>query len=278
MNEQPQSGRFDGTVVVVTGGASGIGAAMVRRFVREGARIAVCDLNGEALDELRGQLDVSDKDWFGASVDVASAQSLQRFVDDAVDALGPVNVLVNNAGIGCFGHIDEIAVEAWERTFAVNVDGVFNGCRVALPYLRETRGCIVTTASISGLFADQGLLAYNAAKAAVVNLTSTLAVDHAADGIRANCICPGAVATPMIRAHTRDDEIMAEYATTIPMARPGTPGEIAAAAAFLASSDASYITGIALVVDGGVTAQTGQPNFDRLYRARGWDRKILGHR
>jgi meso-butanediol dehydrogenase / (S,S)-butanediol dehydrogenase / diacetyl reductase len=270
------TGRFDERVVLVTGGASGIGAAMVHRFLDEGARVAVCDLNAESLAEFRDGLDVTDDKWFGAAVDVSNATAVERFVDDAVGALGGrLDVMVNNAGTGCFGHIDEVSVEAWHRTFAVNVNGVFHGCRAALPHLRRTRGSIVTIASISGLLADPGLLVYNATKAAVINLTRTLAVDHAHEGVRANCICPGGVDTPMVRAHTRDAHIMEDYARTVPMSRLGTPDEIASAAAFLASHDASYITGVALVVDGGVTALTGQPNFDRLYRERGWDRKLL---
>lgn len=271
-----QRGRFAGRVVLVTGAGSGIGAAMARRFAAEGARMAVCDLDGDALTRLRADLDADT--WLADTVDVADPGAMQGFVDGVVDAFGQLDVLVNNAGVGCFGHIDEVTPEAWQNTFAVNVDGVFHGCRAALDHLRASRGCIVTTASISGLAADPGLVAYNAAKAAVVNITRTLAVDHAADGIRANCVCPGGVATPMVAAHTRDDGIMDEYARTVPLARLGTPEEIAAAAAFLASDDASYITGITLVVDGGVTATTGQPNFDRLYRERGWDRKILRDR
>lgn len=268
--------RFDGRAVILTGAASGIGAATARRFAAEGAILAVCDLDEQRLttvvEEIAGSVALS------RSVDVADAAALEGFVADAVDALGRLDVLVNNAGIGCFGHVDEITPDDWRRTMAVDLDAVFIASRAVLPHLRETTGCIVNTASISGLFADPGLVAYNVAKAGVVNLTRNMAVDHAAEGIRINCICPGGADTPMVRNHTRDEGIMDEYAKLVPMQRLGTADEMAAAIAFLASGDASFINGHALVVDGGTTAQTGQPNFDRLYRQRGWADAIIARR
>lgn len=267
--------RFDGRIVAITGAASGIGAAAARRFASEGARLALCDLNEDRLRESAAALGLTDADLFLRGVDVGDASAVEAFVHDAAAALGGLDVLVNNAGVGCFGHVDEITPEQWRRTLAIDLDAVFFGSRAALPYLRQSRGCIVNTASISGLLADPGLVAYNVAKAGVINLTRNMAVDHAAEGVRANCICPGGVGTPMIKAHTRDNAIMDDYANLVPMGRVGTAEEMAAGIAFLASSDASYITGQSLIIDGGVTAQTGQPNFDRHYRERGWDKKML---
>ncbi len=270
------SERFAGQVVFITGAASGIGAAAARRFASEGARLALCDLNGERLEAVAGELGIPREQVLMRALDIADAEALCRYVDDTASHFGALDILVNNAGIGCFGHVDEITPEAWRKTFAVDLDAVFFASRTALPHLRKTRGNIVNTASISGLLGDPGLVAYNVAKAGVVNLTRNMAVDHAHEGIRVNCICPGGVATPMLKAHTRDAAIMAEYEKLVPMGRVAQPEEMAAGIAFLASGDASYITGHALVIDGGVTAQTGQPNFDRLYRERGWDQAILG--
>ena len=268
--------RFEGRGIILTGAASGIGAAAASRFVSEGGRIAVCDLDGGGLEDLESALGASVV--LTSRVDVAASDALEAFVGAAAEALGRVDVVVNNAGIGCFGHVDEITPDDWRRTLAVDLDAVFFGSRAALPHLRRTRGCIVNTASISGLLADPGLVAYNVAKAGVVNLTRNMAVDHASEGIRVNCICPGGVSTPMLNDHTRDAAIMDDYARLVPMGRLGTAEEMAGAIAFLASDDASYVSGHALVVDGGVTAQTGQPNFDRLYRERGWAERIFARR
>lgn len=268
--------RFSGQIVLITGAASGMGAAAAKRFASEGARLALCDLDETRLDEIATRLELPANDIFTRKVDVGEPDEITAFVNDAAKSLGGLHVLINNAGVGCFGHVDEITPEAWRRTMAIDLDAVFFGSRAALPYLRESKGCIVNTASISGSFADPGLVAYNVAKAGVINLTRNMAVDHADDGIRVNCICPGGAATTMLKSHTRDEGIMAEYASLVPLGRVGTPEEMAAGMTFLASADASYITGVALAIDGGVTAQTGQPNFDRLYRDRGWDKKILG--
>jgi meso-butanediol dehydrogenase / (S,S)-butanediol dehydrogenase / diacetyl reductase len=270
--------RFDGKVVAISGAASGIGAAVAARFAAEGASLALCDLRAEPLEAAAAALGLPGDRIWTAAVDVADGEAYSAFVDAVATRLGKLDVLVNNAGIGCFGHVDEITPEAWRRTLAVDLDAVFFGSRAALPHLRKTKGSIVNTASISGLAGDPGLAAYNVAKAGVINLTRNMAVDHADDGIRVNCICPGGVGTPMLKSHLRDAAIMEEYASLVPLGRVGTPEEMAAGICFLASADASYITGLALVIDGGVTAQTGQPNFDRLYRERGWDKTILGRK
>lgn len=267
--------RFDGKIVAITGAASGIGAAAATRFASEGARLALCDLNLDRLQTFAETLGLGQADLFLRAVDVGDGDAVEAFVRDAAEMLGGLDVLVNNAGMGCFGHVDEITPEQWRRTLAVDLDGVFFGSRAALPYLRKSGGNIVNTASISGAFGDPGLVAYNVAKAGVINLSRNMAVDHAHEGIRVNCICPGGVGTPMIKAHMRDEGMMDDYARLVPMGRVGTPEEMAAGICFLASSDAAYITGHALTIDGGVTAQTGQPNFDRHYRDRGWDKKML---
>lgn len=268
--------RFIGKAVLITGAASGIGAAAARRFADEGASLALCDLRKEPLWDFAATLGLDQNSIHLGSFDVADPDLLTSFVDATAEKFGRLDVLVNNAGMGAFGRVDEISPKLWRKLMAVNVDAVFFGVRAALPYLRRSKGSVVNTASISGLFADPGLLAYNTSKAAVINMTRNLAADHARDGVRFNCICPGGVATPMVQSHMDDAAFMEEYARTVPMARLGLPEEMAAGIAFLASSESSYITGTTLTIDGGVTASTGQPNFDQLYRERGWDRAALG--
>lgn len=256
-----EAGRFEGRVAVVTGGARGIGAATVRRLVAEGARVAVSDLDeapGTALAKECGDA------AFFQRADVREPADLEALCAATVERFGRIDVLVNNAGIGAYGRAPDLDPAVWRNVVAVDLDSVFYGCRAAIPIMRESGGgAIVNTASISGLFGDHGLLAYNAAKGGVVNLTRTLALDHAEDGIRVNAVCPGPVDTPLARALIEHEGIRADYAERIPMGRVGRPEEIASAIAFLASDDAAYVTGVMLVVDGGLTAGTGQPHFRR---------------
>src|SRR5215216_6130412 len=171
--------RFAGKIALVTGAASGIGRATALRFAAEGARLALCDLNGEALQAVAAETKVAEQDLFLRTVDVGDGDAVEAFVRDAATALGGLDILVNNAGMASFGHIDEITPEHWRRVFAVDVDSIFFASRAALPFLRESKGCIVNTASISGQLGDPGLAAYCAAKGSVINLTRQLAVDHA---------------------------------------------------------------------------------------------------
>ena len=259
--------RFDGKVAVVTGAASGIGAAVAERLLAEGASIAGCDVNPETLTATFSGFGVPLDRVFTQAFDVSDSSILTGFIDAAATRFGKIDILINNAGIGSFGRADELQPQDWDRLLAVNLSAVFHGSRAALRYLRLSRGCIVNTASISGLFADPGLLAYNVSKAGVVNLTRNMAVDHAAEGIRVNCLCPGPVGTPMLAPLLADPGVTAQYADLIPLGRVGTAEEMAAGILFLASRDAAFMTGASLTVDGGVTCQTGQPNLDRILRA-----------
>jgi len=250
--------RFEGKTVVVTGAGHGIGRASALRFAAEGASVAIVDIRAEegrlVADEcaragLTGrayQADVSDPDQV--------AEVVARIADD----FEGVDVLHSHAGRLRAGTIGETDLEEWNRTLAVNVTSMFLLVRAVVPVMQSRGGgAIVTTGSISGLFGEPALAAYTASKAAVVNLTRSLAIDYARSGIRVNCVCPGWVDTGFNDPQFAHDglsyeEIAALIDRTVPMGRQGLPEEMAAAVAFLASDDASYITGQTLVVDGGL--------------------------
>lgn len=255
------AGRFSGKVAVITGAASGIGAATARRFAQEGATLVLSDLNEALGGALAKELHAA----AFVSVDVADPQQVAALMQTAAERCGTIHIVFNNAGVGSYGKAPDLDLETWKRVIDIDLSGVFYGCKFAIPHLRRAGGgAIVNTASISGLFGDYGLVAYNAAKGGVVNLTRTVAIDHARENIRVNCVCPGPIETPMLTPVLAMPSALEEYCKVVPMGRVGQPEEIAAAVAFLASNDASYITGTAITVDGGVTAATGQVSFSRL--------------
>jgi meso-butanediol dehydrogenase / (S,S)-butanediol dehydrogenase / diacetyl reductase len=249
--------KLDSKVAVITGGASGIGAATARRFVAEGARVVLVDLDRDRGEELATELGADVASFVAA--DVAVYDEVAAAVAHAVERHGRLDVMFNNAGIGSFGTSRDLPVERWERVVAVDLNGVFYGCRAALAHLPRPGGCIINTASTSGLGADYGLTAYNAAKGGVINYTRALANDHGPEGIRANAVCPGLTDTPIIRPLERMPELRQAWLHAIPMGRPATADEIAAVVTFLASDDASYVNGAIIPVDGGLTARTGSP-------------------
>ena len=254
--------RFVGKGVIVTGGASGIGKATVTRFLEEGAKVAIVDVsakNGKnTLSELKRKGLTSTRLILG---DVTSSKDVKRMVKESKAYLGKIDVLFNNAGILVEGTIEKVSEEGFDRIMAVNVKGVFLMSKEVVPImLKQKKGVIVNNASCSGLVGDRNAIAYNTSKGAVVLMTKCLALDYCKKNIRANCVCPGEIETPMFHQEARArnmpiDEYRKELCEYHPIGRLGRPEEVANAVLFLASDDASFITGIAFSVDGGYTCQ-----------------------
>jgi NAD(P)-dependent dehydrogenase (short-subunit alcohol dehydrogenase family) len=239
-------GRLDGKVALVTGAASGIGLACARRFGEEGAKVVGVDLQPGPDGDVR-------------VADVADESSIRDAIDGVVQDHGRLDVVLNAAGVAGGGSIHLLDAAEWERVVRVNLTGTFLVCKHALTHMVEQKsGSLVNIASIEGIEGTEGGSSYNASKAGVVLLTKNLAIDYGRVGVRANCICPGFIETTTMFESVMELEGMAQvreqYRDAHMLGRFGRPDEIAAAAAFLASEDASFVTGHALVVDGGFTA------------------------
>ncbi len=250
------------TRALVTGAASGIGRAIAERFVEEGARVALVDLDQERVSSTARELGPTAVAGIGA--DLADAPAVKHAVAEAMEQLGGLDALVNNAGMPMVGAVHELSEAEWDRALAVDLRSVFLMSRAAWPHLREAAGSprgsatITNTASIAGLWATQGQAAYAAAKAGVIMLTKCMALDGARDGIRVNAVAPGFVQTPMLERYLSEqpDPAAARTATTAfhPLGRLGEAGDIAEAFAYLAGEAARWITGTTVTVDGGLTA------------------------
>lgn len=254
----PNGKLLAGKVAIVTGAGSGIGAASATRFADEGASVLVADIRSQTAEETVA--DITQRGGIAApcTVNVAEAASVEAMMSDCVERFGRIDVLFNNAGIVRVGTAVDMSVKDWDLVMAVNVRSVFLGAKYAVPHmLSQGGGSILNTASVSGLHGDGDAVAYAASKGAVINLTRALSTDHAPDGIRVNAICPGTIETPPIKQMLTDrpsalDVNLRAHA----LRRLGRPEEVANAAVWLASDEASFVTGEAIVVDGGMRAQS----------------------
>lgn len=254
------TGRVQDKVCVVTGAGSGIGRATALRLAQEGGRVLVTDLDGDSAERVAAAARGEGGDAQARPVDVSNSGQVQAMVDAAADRWGRVDVLVNNAGVNLPGALHEVSDEVIDRTLNVNVKGQIYGCRAVLPHmLRQGGGSIVNIASVNGIVSEPLLSVYSASKGASVMLTKGVALDYATRGIRCNVVCPGWVDTPINHAHAALlgglDHVYATIGSFQPIGRPGTPREISHVVLFLASDEASFMTGSVVVADGGMTAQ-----------------------
>ena len=258
------AGKFEGKVAIVTAGGSGIGAATARRFTQEGAAVVIADLSGKRAEEVTASIKTNGGKVVCLKMDASDPEGVQTTIKLALDTYGRLDIMFNNAGAADVASLEETSLERWNRVLAVTLTSTFLGMKYCLPIMRQQgNGVIINTASVSGTAGDYGLSSYNAAKAGVINLTRSAAIENAQYGIRINCVCPGAINTraAQILGPGREDEFRRLQALVHPLGRMGEPDEIANTVFFLASDESSFITGEAIVVDGGVSAHTGFPSF-----------------
>jgi len=249
--------RFKEKTVLVTGAASGIGLAVSRRFLDEGARVVMLDIEDAKLRQAVANLP---QDRVLVQVgDTARKATASAAIKAAVERFGALHILVNNAGMATEGDITKTSEEDFERVMAVNVAGYFHMAKAAMPELVKTRGSIVMTSSVSGLGGDWDMFAYNTSKGAVSNMVRAMAMDAAKHGVRVNAVNPSFTKTGMTEDMVNDPELVAKFNERMPLGAPADPEGVAAAMVFLASEDARLITGVNLPVDAGLMASNGQP-------------------
>ncbi|MFF0991362.1 SDR family NAD(P)-dependent oxidoreductase [Kocuria nitroreducens] len=248
---------YDGTVVVVTGAGSGIGQAIARAFLENGASICVVGRHEPPLQEtVQG---FPEERVLMRTADVSDRTEVDDMISAVVDRFGRLDVVVNNAGVFEGGEIDDYDDAAWQRMHGINVDALLFVARAAMPWLQRSRGNIVAISSVSGMRGDWGQFAYNATKGAVNAMVQSLALDAGPHGVRANVIAPAFTATRLTRDRLDDPGFAAALADRVALGRAATPEDVARAVLFVAGPDAGYITGAVIPVDGGTTASTGQP-------------------
>ena len=258
-------GRLQDRVAVITGGGTGIGAATARRFAAEGSRIVICGRRPEPLEAVSKEIGTSCE---AHSVDVGLEPHFGDLLSDVAERYGRLDVLVNNAFAMTAGPIDTMTTEDWHASFRVTLDATFFGLRAALPIMTsQGGGSIVNVSSTAGHAGQAALAAYGAAKAALENLTRTAAIEGAPGNVRVNALAPGVISTEGTEAAFAAPAARDAIERLIPLRRFGDPDEVAAAILFLASDDASYVTGACLIVDGGQRACLGAPVLEEGFEA-----------
>lgn len=247
--------RFTNKVVVITGAGSGIGRACALEFAKEGADLVLADINHQSALETLEMIGRRDARGIAFQVDVSDPESVKRLADEVGNDFGVVHALVNNAAIQVNKTVEDTTFEEWNRQVAVNLGGVFLCSKHFLPLLRSVKGSIVNMSSVNGFFVEPGCAGYCATKAAIIGFTKAMAIDHGHEGIRVNCICPGYIdaglAFGYFQSQADPSAARAEAGKLHALWRIGKPQEVARAAVFLASEDASFVTGTAMTVDGG---------------------------
>jgi NAD(P)-dependent dehydrogenase (short-subunit alcohol dehydrogenase family) len=247
--------RLEGRCAIVTGAASGIGRATAHRLAGEGAHVVAVDVNAELLSELSTEAEERTGSIVTLVGDVGSEDGVRALVAEAVDRLGKLDVVANVAGVLTFGHTHEVTMDDWNRLIAINLTGTFLMCRESIPHLLATRGNIVNLASTAAHKGQPWATAYVASKGGVLALTRALAVEYAAQGIRANSISPGAIDTPITQAfHLPEGADIKLLGRVTPLGPFGTPEGIAAAIAYVASDEASHMNGADILIDGATLA------------------------
>ena len=251
---------FDGKVVLVTGGGSGIGRAVARAFLDNGASVAVVGRRRERLEETFAGYDGSRT--LTVPADVAEADAADRVVAEVLARFGRLDVFVNNAAAYFPKAFTDLTTEDWDTLRRTNIDGFVYLTQQVLPELEKTRGNVVAVGSVSGMRGDWNQSGYNATKALVMNFVQSLALDYGPTGVRLNSVAPAFTLTEATAGVGTDEESLRPFVNRIALGRPGEPEDIAPAVLFLASEDARYVTGATLTVDGGTTASTGQPHVE----------------
>ncbi len=255
--------RLKDRIALITGAGSGIGEATAKRMAEEGACVVVADIHKEGADRVAAEIRKTGASAEALHSNVANAAEIEAMIKFAADTFGRLDILHNNAMRLYTGRVGEMSLEHWQKTINLGLTSYWYATRCALAVMvRQGKGAIVNTGSVSGIAADYGLGAYNAIKAGVINLTRATAIEYARKGIRCNAVCPGAIASPPIMKSRRNNpELAARTEQAIPMGRYGEPVEIANVVVFLASDDSSYVNGTCIVADGGLMAHTGIPTI-----------------
>jgi len=248
--------RLENKVALISGGARGMGAVEAKLFAEEGAKVIIGDILEEEGRKVEAEINEAGGECVFVLLDVSSEEAWQNAVNEAVSRYGKLDILVNNAGIYRAHNVEETTSDEWDQVMDINAKGVFLGTKHAIPAMRDAGGgSIVNISSVAGLVGSRATSAYNASKGAVRLLTKSTAIQYASDGIRANSVHPGTIETPMTEGFLADPSMRQDRMDRTPIGRLGKPEDVAYGALFLASDEASFMTGSELVIDGGRTAE-----------------------